>query len=75
MPIKYNRLRVVLAEKELAIGELAVMLEVHRNSVSAWVTNKAQPSLATLYRIAEVLKVDVCDLLVSEQPKGGESSE
>jgi len=64
MEKKYNRLRVVLAEAEITSTFLAKSLEVNRTTVSAWVNNKAQPSVVTLYRIAEVLDVPVCDLLV-----------
>ena len=64
MERRYNRLRVVLAEREITSGKLAELVGVHRTSVSAWVTNKAQPSVVMLYRIAEALGVGVCDLLV-----------
>lgn len=73
MPQRYNRLRVILAEREMSIGSLADTLQVHRNTASAWVTNKAQPSIPTLYRIAEALGVDVCALLVRDRAGEGEA--
>ena len=63
-----NRLKVVLAEKKRTAKWLAVMLGKDPTTVSKWCTNKSQPSLEMLMRIAEVLQVDVKDLLVSNIP-------
>ncbi len=59
----YNRIRVVLAEKKISVGELAEMIGRHRTVVSNYVNNKTQPSIELLYKIAECLKVNVHDLL------------
>ena len=66
-----NRLRVVLAEKRITNRALAARLGVGETTVSRWATNAKQPGLATLYRIAEALDVDPCDLLTRDRPGGG----
>lgn len=40
-------------------------LSVGKTTVSRWVNNKAQPSVETFYKIADLLDVDICDLLIS----------
>jgi len=42
-------------------------------SVSRWCRNVQQPDLETLYRIANVLGVPVCDLLVEDYRPGDEA--
>ncbi len=69
MPLKrkrYNRIKLVLYEKEKSNKWLAEKLKVKPETVSKWCTNVNQPSIATLFRIAEVLEVSVCELLVSK---------
>jgi transcriptional regulator with XRE-family HTH domain len=69
MPLKrkrYNRIKLVLYEKEKANKWLAEKLGVKSETVSKWCTNVNQPSIVTLFRIAEVLEVGVCDLLVTK---------
>jgi len=61
--MKYNRIKAILAEKGMTNKHLASLLSIHEQSVSRWATNSRQPDLATLYKIAEILNVDVCDLL------------
>ncbi|MFW6222070.1 MAG: helix-turn-helix transcriptional regulator [Bacteroidota bacterium] len=59
-----NRIRVVLAEKDRTNKWLAEKTGKNRTTVSRWCTNDMQPSLETLSQIAEVLDVDICDLIV-----------
>lgn len=61
----FNRLKVVLAEKQKTNKWLAEQLGKDPTTVSKWCTNKAQPGIETLYAIAKCLDVDVKDLLVS----------
>ena len=61
----YNRIKVVLAEKKKTSLWLAEQLQKSAQSVSKWCTNQSQPSVETLFSIAEVLDVDVRELLVS----------
>jgi transcriptional regulator with XRE-family HTH domain len=58
-----NRLKVVLAEKKRTNKWLAETLGKDQATVSKWCTNTSQPSLEMLLRIAEVLEVDMKDLL------------
>lgn len=60
-----NRIKVILAEKNLQNKWLAEQLGRDQATVSKWVTNSAQPSLDMLIKIAQVLEVDVKDLLWS----------
>lgn len=62
-----NRLKVVLAEKKRTGKWLAEQLGKDQATVSKWCTNNAQPSLEMLLKIAEVLEVDVKELLWSSR--------
>ncbi len=44
--------------------EILTQLGKNFNMVNLYVTNKHQPSIPTLYEIAEILEVDVRDLLI-----------
>jgi putative transcriptional regulator len=44
---------------------LAEKLNKNRTTVSKWCTNQMQPTIETLFEIAEALDVDVRELLVS----------
>lgn len=60
-----NRLKVVLAEEGRTNKWLSEKLGKNTATVSRWCTNEMQPSLETLTEIAEVLGVDVRELLIS----------
>ncbi len=60
-----NRIRVVLAEKDRTNKWLAEKVDKNRTTVSRWCTNDMQPSIETLIEIAEVLNIDVRELLNS----------
>lgn len=63
--MELNRLKVVLVEKKRTGKWLAEKLGKNDATVSRWCTNESQPSLETLVKIANALKVDVKDLLIS----------
>ena len=63
-----NRLKVVLAEKKIANKWFAEQMEKDPATISKWCTNKAQPSLETIKKIAEILQVKMSDLVSNEQP-------
>jgi putative transcriptional regulator len=63
---RYNRIKLVLYEKEKSNKWLAEKLKVKSETVSKWCTNVNQPTIATLFRIADALEVGVCELLVSK---------
>lgn len=62
---RINRLKVVLAEKGKTNKWLAEQLGKDSSTISKWVTNSSQPTLEMLIQIAQVLEVDIKDLLHS----------
>lgn len=63
-----NRLKVVLVEQHKTAKWLAEQMEKDPATISMWCTNKAQPSLETIKKIAEILQVKMSDLVSNEQP-------
>jgi putative transcriptional regulator len=64
-----NRIKAVLAEKGKTNIWLADALEKNKTTVSKWCTNDVQPTMATLFDIADALDVDVRELLNSNKGK------
>ena len=62
-----NRIKVVLAEKNLQNKWLAEQIGRDQATVSKWVTNTTQPSLDMLIKIAKVLSGDLNDLVRFEE--------
>ena len=62
-----NRFKVVLVEKKRTSKWLAEELGKNVATVSKWCTNTIQPDLPTLNRIAELLDVDVKELINSNK--------
>ena len=62
-----NRIKVVLVEQNRTAKWLSEQIGKNTCSVSRWCTNTSQPDLETLFRIAEVLNVDVRELLHVEK--------
>lgn len=60
---KLNRIRVVLAERDLNNKWLADKLGKDQATVSKWITNTTQPNLETMMQITKVLETQVDDLL------------
>ncbi len=58
-----NRLKVVLAEKNLTSKWLAEQLGKNEATISRWCTNDVQPSLTTLVEIANLIKVTPAELI------------
>lgn len=63
----FNRLKVVLVERKRTSRWLATELGKNFTMVSKWCTNTSQPDLPTLNKIADLLDVDVKDLIVSNR--------
>lgn len=61
----YNRIKAVLAEKSKTNNWLSEQTGKNITTVSRWCTNDMQPTMETLFLIAEKLDVDVRELLVS----------
>ncbi len=62
-----NRIKVVLEEKGIKQTWLAEKLGKSYNMVNSYVQNRQQPRLEVLMQIAEILDVDVKDLIVSNK--------
>lgn len=58
-----NRIKVVLVEKQKTGKWLAEQLGKSTCTISKWCSNTIQPDLATINKIAELLNVDVRDLV------------
>lgn len=61
-----NRLKIVLVEKKRTNKWLSEQLGVSPSTVSKWCTNSSQPDLGSLLRIADVLNVDIKELILRE---------
>ena len=61
-----NRLKVVLAEKQKTNKWLAEQLGKDQTTISKWCTNSSQPDLGSLLKIADLLEVDLRELIVRE---------
>ena len=60
---KLNRLKVVMAEKDLSNIWLSEKLGVSQATVSKWMTNSSQPNIEMLIKISKDLNVEVSELL------------
>ena len=61
-----NRIKVVLVEKKRTARWLSQQMGVNPSTVSKWCTNTSQPDVASLLKIADLLGVDLRELLVRE---------
>lgn len=64
---KLNRIKGILAEKDLTNKWLGQQLGKSEFTVSRWTTNKQQPSLEQLFDIANLLGIAVKDLLQPQE--------
>lgn len=60
-----NRIKVILVEKKRTNKWLAEELGKDPATVSKWCTNTSQPDIYTFAKIANLLEVDIRDLLIS----------
>lgn len=63
-----NRIKEVLEEKGIKQVWLAGKLGKSCNMINAYAQNRQQPRLETLMDIANILDVDVKDLITSNKP-------
>lgn len=61
-----NRIKLVLVEKKRTARWLSQQMGVNPSTVSKWCTNSSQPDVASLLKIADLLEVDIKELLVRE---------
>ena len=64
---RINRLKVVLVEKQRTGKWLAEELGKDPATVSRWCSNSIQPSVETFAKIAELLNIDMKELLNSSR--------
>ena len=64
-----NRLKLVLVEQKKTSKWLSEKLRVSPSTVSKWCTNSSQPDISNLLKMADLLEVDIKELLVSEYKK------
>ena len=64
-----NRIKQVLEKKGIKQTWLAEKLGKSYNMVNAYAQNRQQPRLETLMEIADILDIDVKELLVSNKPE------
>jgi putative transcriptional regulator len=62
-----NRIKEVLDKKGIKQTWLAEQLGKSYNMVNAYVQNRQQPRLEVLYEIANILKIDIRELLESNE--------
>jgi len=60
-----NRLKAVLADQNKTNKWLAEQLKKNETTISRWCTNEIQPSMENLVAIAELLAIDVKELIYS----------
>lgn len=60
-----NRLKAVLAEQGKTNKWLAEELNKNETTISRWCTNEVQPPVETMLLIAQLLKIDIKELLNS----------
>ncbi|MEO9511816.1 MAG: helix-turn-helix transcriptional regulator [Flavobacteriaceae bacterium] len=65
MPERINRIKEVLVIKGVSQKELAVKMARNPNTITSICNNKSQPHLKDLKKIAQILDVDIRELLVS----------
>lgn len=65
-----NRIKQVLAEKGLKQSWLAEKLGKSYNMVNSYAQNRQQPRLEVLYKIADILEIDVKELLAENTRYG-----
>ena len=64
-----NRIKEVLDERGIKQKWLAERLGKSYNMVNSYVQNRRQPTLEVLNQIAEILDIDIRQLIISNRPK------
>ena len=64
--MKLNRIKLVLVEKEISQTQLAKELGKSFSTINVYCSNRKQPSLDLLNKIAEYLSVNIKDLIVDK---------
>ena len=72
--MRFNRITATIAEEGIQNAIIAEYVGVTVETISKWRTNRAQPPLKKLYKVAEFFKMDVRDLLVPRVWEDGPSA-
>lgn len=64
--LKLYKIKVVLVEKDMSQTQLAQLLGKSFSSVNAYCSNRTQPLLDVLKQIADILSVNMRDLIIDE---------
>ena len=64
--MKLDRIKLVLVEKDRSQTWLAEQIGKSFSTVNAYCSNRQQPTLEVLNKIAEVLSVSISDLIVDK---------
>jgi putative transcriptional regulator len=68
-----NRLKVLRAERDWSQADLAVRLEVSRQSVNAIETGKFDPSLPLAFKLARLFGLRIEEIFSDEESSGSRS--
>lgn len=61
--MKLNRIKAVLVDKDLSQKWLSEQIGKSFSTTNAYCCNRQQPNLETLYKIAQLLSVELKDLI------------
>lgn len=67
--MKLNRIKAALSEQGISQTWLAKQLGKSFSMVNAYACNRIQPNLETLQQIAEILQVDLKDLITDKKER------
>lgn len=67
--MRLNRIKAVLTEKGISQTWLAKQLDKSFSMVNAYACNRIQPNLDTLHQIAEILQMDLKDLITEKEER------
>lgn len=62
-----NRIKEILKDKGISQTWLAEKMDKSYPTINEYARNKRQPSLEDLYKIAEILNIDITELLVKNK--------
>lgn len=68
---KINRIKEVLVIKDISQKDFALQVGKSANSIASICNNKSQPHLKDLKRMAEILDVDIRELLIPTKISNG----
>ncbi len=65
-----NRIKEMLAHREMTQRQLAIMLDVSEAQINKWISGKHEPRLLVAQRIADNLGVPIEQVFPKEKPGG-----